>query len=150
MYTQILVPLDGTPGAERILPWLRPLVLESRGIVRLLMVLPPAKPVVVENHVVTYVDQVEGDARVRANAYLRRVAAPLLGDGIPVAIEIRFGGMVETILAAVEEWGADLIAIAPPEDGWIGRSLGRGVADHLLRRTSVPVLVARISGQRAA
>jgi len=150
MYTHILVPLDGSPGPERILPWLRPLVLQSRGIVRLLMVLPPAKPVAVEHRVVAYVDQVEDDAWGRANAYLCRVAAPLLGDGIPVAVELRFGKFVETILAAVEECGADLIAIAPPEDGGLGRPLGRSVADHLLQRTSVPVLVARHSGQRAA
>jgi nucleotide-binding universal stress UspA family protein len=150
MYTHILVPLDGSAGGERILPWLRPIARESKGIVRLLMVLPPSKPVVVENRVIAYVDQVEADARLRANAYLRQTAAPLLGDGIPVAVEVRCGGIVEAILAAVAEWGVDLIAIAPPEDGRTGRSLGRGVADHLLQRTSVPVLVARISGQRAA
>jgi nucleotide-binding universal stress UspA family protein len=126
------------------------LVLESRGIVRLLMVLPPAKPFAVEHRVDAYVDQVEDDAWGRGNAYLCRVAAPLLGDGIPVAVEMRFGKAVETILAAVEEWGADLIAIAPPEGGRLGRSLGRDVADRLLQRASVPVLVARTSGQRAA
>jgi nucleotide-binding universal stress UspA family protein len=150
MFTHVLVPLDGSAEGERVLPWLCPIVRESRGIVRLLMALPPAEPVVVEDRVVAYADQVEGDARARANAYLRRVAGPLLADGIPVAVEVRFGGMVESILAAVEEWRVDLIAIARREGGEIGRLLRTNLADRLLQRTAVPVLVARPGRQRAA
>lgn len=150
MYSHILVPLDGSAGAERILPWLRPMARESKGIVRLLMVLAPAELVTMEHRVVAYVDQVEAEARERANMYLRQVAVPLLADGIPVAVEVRFGDLVETILAAARELGVDLIAIAPAPNQGLRALLGRDLSDRLLHRSDVPVLVARPAGQRAA
>jgi nucleotide-binding universal stress UspA family protein len=150
MYTHIMVPLDGSAGGERILPWLRPMARESRGIVRLLMVLPPPEPVVVEDRVIVSVDLVEADARERANAYLRQVAMPLLADGIPVAVEVRSGPLVETILATAREMGVDLIAIAAAPNRGLRDLLGGGLSDRLLQRSHVPVLLARPSGQRAA
>jgi nucleotide-binding universal stress UspA family protein len=150
MYTHILVPLDGTPRAERILPWLRPILLESRGVFRLLVVLRPGETVTDGKRVVAYAHQLDDAARADAAAYLRRLAAPLLADGIPVAVEVRFGYPVQTILATVAECGADLLALAAPWNGRWGAWGATGSVARLLRRAPVPVLMARRGGQRAA
>lgn len=150
MDSRILVPLDGGAESERIIPWVRRLARHTGGTVRLLTVRPAATGAVVKGEPVIFADQLEDQVRAETLSYLKRVAAWLSADDIPVEIEVRFGDPVEMILASAGEWGATLIAMVTRAHGGLGALLGRTVATQIVRRASVHVLVARSRGQRVA
>lgn len=150
MYHRVLVALDGSLPSERVVPWLRRLC-GAGTTMHLVTVTPPGRTTHVNGHPVAYAHQVEEQARTQACARLRGVAARLREDGYDVTVEARTGAdPVAVLLAAAREARATLIALATrgirgPRALWT-----RSVADDLIRRSSVPVLVARRTGQRAA
>jgi nucleotide-binding universal stress UspA family protein len=150
MYHHILVALDGSAESERILPWVRPLVQESGGKVRLLRVYGPMQSVIVGTHTIAYGHQLESQAQMAALAYLRRVAIYLRANGKLVAFEALCGDPVEVILEVARAAGVDLIAMAT-RTAADGRRLRRqDITAEVMRRAPVAVLVARDGDQRAA
>lgn len=151
MYGRILVALDGSPPGERIVPWVRLLARGSGSVVRLLTVCRPVRePIMARGRAVAYVDQLEDRARGHALAYLQGLAARLQEDGIPAAVEVRFGDPVETILTVARDSAVDLIAMGTRGTRGLGRVLSPSVTRAILTRAPLPVLVARLRGQRAA
>ena len=106
MYHHMLVVLDGSAESERTLPWVRPLVQESSGKVRLLRVYAPMQSVTVGTHTIAYGHLLESQAHMAVLAYLRRVASYLWADGTLVAFEARCGDPLEVILAVA--WAAEI------------------------------------------
>jgi nucleotide-binding universal stress UspA family protein len=53
---------------------------------------------------------------------------------------VRFGGPSEQIVAAAEQWGADLIVMGTHARGRLGRFLLGSTADAVVRRAACPVL----------
>ncbi len=150
MYHHILVALDGSAQSERILPWLRPLVPESGGKVRLLTIYAPMQSVIVGKRTIAYSHQLESQAQMVTLAYLRRVATYLWADGKLVACEARCGDPLEGILDVARVAGVDLIAMAMPTTADGRRLRRRNIAAEVVRRAPVLVLVARDGDQRAA
>ena len=150
MYRQILVVLDGTARGERILPWVRRAGLAPGGIVRLLIVHDRARSVAVAGRTLAYVDQVEGSLRAGSLAYLGAVAGRLREDGLSVVTEVRFGDPTDSVLEAVRASGADLLALVHAEPTGLPALWSKSVADKILQRSPVPLLVVRATGQRAA
>lgn len=135
----MLVPLDGSPLSQTVLP---AVVALSRGggyAVRLLSVwevLPEELADVGEAH--AYELREQGMRYFRT--YLGNVADGLRQKGVEVEIEVRSGHPAAEILALVAETGPDLVAMASRGRG--ARSGPRGsVADKVLRGSLVPVLV---------
>jgi nucleotide-binding universal stress UspA family protein len=149
VYRQILVWLDDDPGAERVVPWVRGLARRPGAAVCLLAIRPPVAPVTGAGRVVAYRHQLEDAIRADALAGLRAVGMSLREDGIRIGFEVRFGEPVVTILAAARDLRADLIALTAGSPGR-GRRSARSIVRRVLFRASVPVLVARRRGQRAA
>jgi nucleotide-binding universal stress UspA family protein len=137
----IVVPLDGGPGGESVLPAVAELAAASGAGVRLLRVLPPVKEVRDgDDRVVAYVDQESGRMETEARGYLRGVAARL--HGVAAEDVVRFGDdVVAEIVEESEAAGADLIAVAAHRHRGLGRALGGGTVRHLRRATTVPLLV---------
>lgn len=149
MFRRVLVMLDDTPAAARILPWVRRLVAPVGGDVRLLTVLPPARALVADARTVAYADQREDAARLAALLSLETLATVLRDDGLVATSEVRFGDPPSAALDAVREWGAEVLAVADgPRRGW--RRLLPSVADALVRRARVPVLALLGAEPRAA
>ena len=143
-----LVALDGSARAERVVPWLRRLVVPGSEI-HLLTVLPPAQAVVTEGGTV-YADQVESAGRLAVLAALGFLAARLTADGVRSTGHVRFGEPVQAILDTVRETDVEVIAVTAGERRPWWRWLSAGVVERVLRRSPVPVLVARGRGQRGA
>ncbi len=143
-----MVALDGSARAERVVPWLRRLIVPG-GEIHLLTVLPPARAVATDGGMV-YADQVESTGRLAVLAALGFLAGRLRSDGVRSTGHVIFGEPVRAVLDMARQTGVDVIALTTGERRPWWRWLGEGVTERVLRRSRVPVLVAREHGQRGA
>ena len=142
MYKRALVPLDGSSVADAIIPFILEIAGPLRMAVRLLGVVEPMRPMVVEGAGPLIVDDVLGRER-EAEEYLARIAAELRGRGVEAAWEVRRGAAVAAILAAAKSSGADLIAMSTHGRSGLDRLLFGSVAEQVLRHADVPVFLMR-------
>lgn len=138
MYKRAIVPLDGSPFAEAVLPFFRQIAGPLDMEVILLRVVPPrAMAPLEEPHVLTR------DLETRcgdAEAYLARLAGDLRNRGVRVRTRVRRGEAVQEILAVARESAADLIAMCTHDRSGFGRFVFGSVADAVVRRAGIPVL----------
>ena len=142
MTKRILVPLDGTPTAEAVLPLLADVARSAGSTVRLLHVTPVPGHVESEaGHVVAYADQEMTRLEAEGLKYLESL--DVLLQGVPVECMVRFGDPVPEILLEAETFGADVIALTSSGRSWWRRALRGSVAARVFRKAKVPVLVFR-------
>ena len=139
-YKRVLVALDGSTACEAVLRFLMEIAGPLDMTVMLLHVLEPITPQVVEGTIV--VDDIEA-RRHEAEEYLAPISAALRSQGVDTAWAIRRGRPADEILAAAQEGGADLIAMATHGRTGFGRLLFGSVAEAVLRRATVPVFMIR-------
>jgi nucleotide-binding universal stress UspA family protein len=144
MYQTILVPLDGSPFAERALPYVE--ALAQAGGARLVLVSAA--------HADANLGSRPADAPVatigEATTYLAGVAERLTGHGLTAPIEtvVLHGGAVDGILGEVTQRAVDLVAMGTHGRTGIGRALFGSIADQVLRRATAPVLLASPASER--
>ena len=142
MYKRALVPLDGSPVAEAIIPFILEIAGPLDMAVRLLRVVEPIRTVVMDGASPAVLD--DPVARERdAEEYLAPIAAALRSRGVEVAWEVRRGAAPTAILAAAKSSGADLIAMSTHGRSGLGRLLFGSVAEQVLRQADVPVFLMR-------
>jgi nucleotide-binding universal stress UspA family protein len=149
MFSRVVVPLDGSPLAESIIPFLLQIAGPLDVEVVLLRVLQPIPPEVIEGSRYVVVEDVEKRA-ADAREYLAPLAARLTAAGVRARIEVRRGEPVTEILAGAREAGADLIAMTTHGRSGLGRLLFGSVAEAVLRQTEVPVFLMRFTKETAA
>jgi nucleotide-binding universal stress UspA family protein len=154
MYARILVPLDGSDLAERVLPYVEALAKQFGSTVILLLATdlprvllttgaaPGGTPLAVP--VINPKPIVEGERRAAAG-YLDAVAERLRAGGLTVECEQPNGPAAETIVEGARRLGADLIAMTTHGRGGLGRLVYGSVADAVLRSAPCPVLLVRVS-----
>ncbi len=149
MYKRAVVPLDGSPVAETILP----LILEIAGPldmqVVLLRVVQPLPPMLIEGsrHVVAEAAEAR---RIDAEEYLAALAVELRGKGIRVETRVRRGTPAPEILAGAREAEADLVAMTTHGRSGLGRLLFGSVAEEVLRHSDIPVFLMRCTEAEVA
>lgn len=143
-FSKILVPLDGSRLAEAVLPVAKLFAERFDATVSLLHVLERGAPRSIhgERHL---------DNAHEAGAYLSRIAGECDCEGVPVEIHVHPNqerDVVASIIQHAAEFGADLIILA--SHGWGGiRDLVMGsIAQQVLRRGVLPVLLVRPSPSR--
>lgn len=131
MIQTILVPLDGSPLAESILPAVQRIAHLSGAALRLVHVAEPphGQPAAAAAH----------EQEIRR--YLDTVAERLTAAGLSVTIEVLAGEPAESIIQAGQ--GVELIAMGTHGRSGIGRWVYGSVADKVLRGASAPVLLVR-------
>lgn len=148
MFKRVVVTLDGSPLAEGIIPLITeiagPLDLEV-VLVRVVNPIPP-RALEGERHVV--VEDVEG-RMAEARASLAPVTAELAAKGVRVTTDVRHGQTVDEIVAAAHTAGADLIAMTTHGRGGLGRVVFGSVAEAVLKRSHLPVLLLRLTEKEA-
>jgi nucleotide-binding universal stress UspA family protein len=137
----ILVPLDGSPLAETVLPIVSELACDGRCRVMLLSVwevTPEEAAVVGDEHVRKLREQGVKSFK----AYLTNVADRLTERGLDVSSKVVSGHPAAEILAASAELKPDIVAMASKGRGG-EESFGRrgNVAEKVLRASALPVLV---------
>lgn len=131
----ILVPLDGTPASETVLPAAHALARGRGGRVRLLRVMPAVTATLDDDgHTLVYVDQEASSAEASARDYLDRIRRTL--GGVEVDTVVRFGDPAAEILGEAEAHDVALIAMAARRRSWPRRSVTARVA----REAWVPVI----------
>lgn len=137
----IVVPLDGSPASENVLPAVVPIATTWGATVRLLRVVPPVKEVRDEHdRVVVWVEQETARVEHEARGYLKHVAAALGDLHVEDAVRIGDNAAAE-IVEESETVGAHLIALASHRRRGLDRVRHRSVAQRLRRSTTIPLLI---------
>jgi nucleotide-binding universal stress UspA family protein len=132
MFSRILVPLDGTPESNAALPAARTVAQATGASVSLLQVL----------------ESPEAENSGNAADKLARIAAELAGNGVPVESAVRRGQAADEILQQLNEQAADLVIMRTRGQAGIQRAVMGSVAERLLSRTDVPIIMLRPGGRR--
>jgi CBS domain-containing protein len=135
----ILVPLDGAPGSESVLPTVGELAQTHGAKVRLLRIAPEPKAVEADDRIIAYADQETSRVEMEALAYLRRIALAL--PGIEVHCAVGFGEPADEIIKAAQDSRADLIAMATHRRRGLDRALRGSVAETVERASAIPVVL---------
>jgi nucleotide-binding universal stress UspA family protein len=125
MFRHILVPLDGTPASEAVLPHVKDAARVMRAQVTLLYV---------------------GDAPERVNEqrpYLLDLRARLRMAEITAHVLTKQGPPAERIIEAAKEVSADAIAMATHSRRGLSRMMVGSVAEEIVRLADMPVLLVR-------
>jgi len=139
-FARILVPMDGSALAEQILPQIEALAVPLNATVTLLQVLTPF----------TYSQREIQDPAMpwwetevaSGRSYLARVAEYLSEKGVTVEHEVVIGDIIsDTILKYAVRARIDLIAIATSGSSGFRRLILGTVADDVMRKSQMSVLV---------
>ncbi len=145
-FRHVLVPLDGSGLAERVLPSLARVIEGSTARVTVLRVLTPHRTIA-RPAPVTRVDRADlARQRQEAQHYLEGVVARLRRDGIRASWRVVAGpDPARAIIRAAA--GADVIAMTTHVKGRVARFLRGSVCDKVLRgATRAAVLLTRPRG----
>jgi len=152
MYKRILVCLDGSDLAEQIVPYAieQALHFDSEVILiqvfeessKLLIAPPPATGGPVP-FIPTVTPEAKHKLEEEAKVYLERWAEIIGKRGAKVRYTLEEGSPAVTILDYCSQHGIDLIAIATHGRSGLSRTLAGSVADEVIRRSHIPILVIR-------
>ena len=139
MMKRILVPLDGSPLAEQILPQVREFAQLQGAKVILLRV---AFALVFPGS-----DSSENQIKVieDANLYVDALSQKIESEGIETEGVVRYGFPAQEILEHASRNNIDLIAMATHGRSGPTRWVLGSVAEEVLRHSEVPVLLFRVS-----
>jgi nucleotide-binding universal stress UspA family protein len=142
--SSITVPLDGSSFAEQVLPLASQLARSSHATLRLALVHTPASTWDPGVEFRLFDADVERQVREREYAYLEAIARKLTADGeLHVECALLSGSIAESLEDYVERTGTDLVIMTSHGRGGIGRMVLGNVADQLVHRLHVPVMILR-------
>ena len=142
MYSRMLIPLDGSKTAEKVLPYARYLAGKFRIPVELLAVIDIAE---IAAHMsaekARFLDTMIEDGVKQSTVYLRGIASTFPGGNVKCSVE---RGRAEDLI--IEKGAADtamLITMATHGRSGLNRFLLGSVAEKVLRGTVNPLLLVR-------
>jgi nucleotide-binding universal stress UspA family protein len=150
MFKRILVCLDGSELAEKVLPSVADEAVHTKARIILFQAVPESvifspgipgmPPVPMESDsMIRQAQKAEAEAR----SYLEKVAAKLMQKGLAVDAVTIIGKAGQSIITYAESNGIDLIAIATHGRSGLGRAVFGSVADFVLRESKLPILMIK-------
>jgi nucleotide-binding universal stress UspA family protein len=148
---RILVPLDGSPEAEAILPHAERMARHCGAALELVRSYAPSPALVAATVAAAMpgtgpllgTSSYLAAGREEADAYLEDVERRLRGAGVEVAHRRLEGPAGEAIVAEAQRWGADLIAMTTHGRGGFDRLVHGSVASYVAHHAPCPVLLVR-------
>jgi len=144
MYGKILVPLDGSERAEKVLPYVEDLARQFKSEVLLLLVVemvpertgraPASMPVPQETYDNAYNDSLR---------YLNGVQDSLSRIGVVSTVHMVWGHVVPTIVEFAAREKVHLVAMASHGRSGLSRFYYGSVAAGVLHRVECPLLLIR-------
>jgi nucleotide-binding universal stress UspA family protein len=147
MFKTILVPLDGSKRAERILPFVEDLAFARESKVIFLQVIEPV-PIIVSEYdaLPLYSQELVQSALDEANAYVAQLTSDFRAKGLDASPVVKYGPVVPTILEVAEQEKTDLIAMASHGRTGLACVFYGSVAAGILQRADRPLLLIRADG----
>ncbi|HEY3058231.1 MAG TPA: universal stress protein [Chloroflexota bacterium] len=154
MYEHVLVGLDGSEAAERVLAHAEALAGAFHSTVTLLQAIVSVETIIAQSatpgpgigDITPPIDPtpiVEAE-RASSSEYLSGVAARLRAKGVAVNIEMPEGDAAATIVERAQALGVSLILMTTHGRGGLGRLVFGSTADAVLRHAACPVLLVRV------
>jgi nucleotide-binding universal stress UspA family protein len=140
---RILVPLDGSPLAERALPNAIELLSDGPGATLILLRAAEAR-------ILPGMDPIETQVAVihEAESYLDAVADRLREQSISeVVTTVWYSSAPKAIVEAAQVRRVDLIVMSTHGRSGLERALRGSVAESVLRRTRTPILLVSAGGE---
>ena len=142
MYTKILIPLDGSRTAERVLPFARVLAGTLKIPIELLEVVDVSA---VSAHIAAdkarYLDALIAEGERASREHLKEVAAEF--PGIKVSCSVERGDPADAIIARAAADKGTLIAMATHGRSGVTRWMMGSVAEKVLRGSESPMFLVR-------
>jgi len=143
MYHKILVPLDGSKRADRILPHVEELASRYKAKVIFLQVVEYKTLTTPEGAFINLSDQEFDQAKEQAEKHLEGIQGVFRAKNIESKPHVIYGPVVEGIINIAAQEGVDLIALASHGRGGLSRVFYGSVAAGLLHRVDRPLLIIR-------
>jgi nucleotide-binding universal stress UspA family protein len=144
MYKTILVPLDGSARAERILPFVEELAQKFESRVIFMQIIEPSVVMVSPYDIAPYNVAEEMKSHMEeGQKYLAGIEGAFRSKGIETKSYIQDGPVVPTVLDMAERENADLIAMASHGRTGLSRVFYGSVAAGILHRADRPLLLIR-------
>jgi nucleotide-binding universal stress UspA family protein len=143
-FRSVLLPLDGSPFAERAVPWAAAIARKARARLRLALVHQVPQPPPLDAGSVRLYTKIELALRKSERDYLRRVAARVrAADPIQLATATLTGEPAPALVDYAREMSVDLVVMTTHGRGGLERTWLGSVADRLVRTLEIPLLLIR-------
>lgn len=143
MYKKILVPLDGSKRAEKILPHVEDLAAHYKAKVIFFRAIQYFYAAAVEGSFTEF-NEIDFNTHMKkAESYLKGVMKKLRKKNIKTQMVVTMGPAVERIIEMADEKNVDLIAMTSHGRGGLTRVFYGSVAAGVLNRADRPLLVIR-------
>ena len=146
MYKRILVPLDGSPVAECVIPHVKAIAKTKDTEVELIGVTEPVDlPARWEYHALSEDDikQIDSDTRKDLHNYLDTIRKQLVTSRIKARSTVLSGKAADSLISYAENNDIDLIIMATHGRSGINRWFWGSVAEKVLRAVKIPVLLVK-------
>ncbi len=148
MYKKILVPLDGSLLAERVLPHALILAKVTGAEVTVATVLTLGMYLRAGSHDLESIPEAVAERqealRGEVRLYLEKVVHDFEAQAVAAHSTLREGNVADEIIACAEEEASDVIAMATHGRRGIDRFLMGSIAEHVLHGTRKPLLLIRV------
>jgi nucleotide-binding universal stress UspA family protein len=149
MFNTILVAVDESEAAKEAGDLAVKLALEDHASVVLVNVLDVSKLITVAGYDSPYPAQTIDIMRQSAEQLLNDTRAACEAKGLKVVTAVGEGDAVDEIVRLADEHGAGLICIGTHGRQGLARLFVGSVAEGVLRRANVPVLVVRPTSEQS-
>ncbi len=146
-FKKLLVTLDGSEFAERVLPYARA-VASSFGSEILLLSVPEVPEAQMYGAMADVVEALRVQAERETRQYLGEIAAVLRVDGLDTQVLVAGSGPARTIVAVSESEEIDLTMLATHGRGGLDRLLVGSVAERVVQHTPCPVFLVPVRERR--
>lgn len=142
----MVITLDGTTEGETIIEPAVELAKTIGAPITLLGVVQPFIPIEYgefASGVNVEPDRETEERRIHAIEYLSKVQTRLASQGVTLNSLVRVGNADDEILSYIQETGPAILAMATHARGKLGQILVGSVADEVMRRTHLPILMVK-------
>ena len=143
MYKKILVPLDRSKRAEKILPHVENLASHYKAEIILLMTIPHFQAAAVDGSFVEFSEKDFNTQLKKAKFYLKDVVENFRQKDINAHMVVTKGPAVENIIQTAEKEDVGLIAMTSHGCGGLTRVFYGSVVSGVLNRADRPLLIVR-------
>ena len=145
MYKKILVPLDGSPEAECVMPHLETIAKTGVKDIELISVVEPFE-IPTRGRIALNEDDLKKitlELKSETHKYLDQVAARLTRAGIKVHPIILTGKPAESLIDYIGSNDIDLVIMATHGRSGLNRLFWGSVAEKVVRSVNTPVLLVK-------